>query len=810
MKYLKHFLLISSLGVSSKIWAQDANFKLTFKNSFDSTVVENIELIGIGRNNIQLKSDANGYMSAYLQPSKKHNFRLEGLGYEHEYINITLAPNQTLDTTILLTAFFEMLEGAEVRDEQYRNETGTIKIDHEKAFINPGPNSGIEGLLKIFTGDHNELSSQYKVRGGNFDENLVYVNDFEIQRPFLVRSGQQEGLSFVNADLVKNVNFSVGGFQAKYGDKMSSVLDVTYKRPKEFGGSVMASLLGANLHLEGATKDNKVAYLFSARQKTNQYLLRSQPVKGQYNPSFTDVQGMINWRLAAGWEMEVLGNYARNRFSYQPESRSSAFGYFNNMMRLEMAYQGQEIDQFDTRFLGWSLQYKPTSTTKLKILASAFQTNESEAYDIRGLYDLYTVESDLGSSSFAQNKYHLGSGEMHDFARNRLTANIYTVGHRGSHTNNTHAIQWGIDATLVKVDDYLLEWQKRDSAGYAQPYDSNAIHFYKSVAAQNKLDYARLAAFIQDNIAFGANKNVILNIGVRANYQTSNEELLISPRMQLSYKPMRNENIIWKISSGWYQQQPFYREMRNDLGILNTNLKAQKSYQAAGGFDWNFKMLGDRPFKLTGEMYYKNLWDLVPYEYDNVRIRYNADNNAKGYAYGGELRLFGELVKDAESWVSLGLMKTQNRIFDHQSQTWSEYIDRPTDQRFTLGMFFSDYLPGNKNFKVFLNMMFASGLPYGPRTENMIPKYQMRIPAYKRVDIGFATLLLDGSIKGKYDGTIFKGVESMWFSLEVFNLLGIQNTLSYEWIQDFSNDVMYAVPNRLTSRLLNAKLAIRF
>lgn len=810
MRTLRTVLLISALGFAGNVIAQDANFKLTVRNSFDSTVVENVDLIGTGRNGLEYRSDFNGFISAYLTPNKKYTFRVEGLGYEHEYITITIKPNQVIDTTIILKSLIETLDGADIRDEQYRNETGTIKIDHDKAFINPGPNTGIEGLLKIFTGDHNEMSSQYKVRGGNFDENLVYVNDFEIQRPFLVRSGQQEGLSFVNADLVKNVNFSVGGFQAKYGDKMSSVLDVTYKRPNQFGGSVMASLLGANLHLEGATKNNKVAYLFSARQKSNQYLLRSQPVKGQYNPSFTDVQGMVNWRLAPGWEMEVLANYARNRFSYEPEKSAAAFGYFNNMLRLEMAYDGKEIDQFDTRFVGWSLQYKPTATTKLKLLASAFQTNESETYDIRGLYDLFTVESDLGSSSFAQNKYHLGSGELHDFARNRLTANIVTVGHKGSHTSDVHGLQWGIDATIVKVDDYLMEWQKRDSAGYAQPYDSNAILLYKSVAASNNLDYARFSAFIQDNIVLGPERNTTINVGVRANYQTTNEELLISPRIQLAYRPLNSENIVWKISSGWYQQQPFYREMRNTQGVLNKSLKAQKSFHAAGGFDWNFKMLGQRPFKLTGELYYKNLWDLVPYEYDNVRIRYYADNNAKGYAYGGELRLFGELVKDAESWISLGMMKTQQKILNRATDEWSSYLDRPTDQRFTLGMFFSDYIPGNKNFKVFLNMMFASGLPFSPHTENFIPKHQMRIPAYKRVDIGFATLLLDGSIKGKYDATLFKGIENIWLSFEVFNLLGIQNTLSYEWIQDFSNDVMYAVPNRLTSRLLNLKLAVRF
>ncbi len=795
---------------SFQLNAQDATVSGTVMST-DGYILPNvtIDISGIPDGNT---TDSLGRFSVTVPSGKKVNFKFSYLGFEVEYISVNLKAGEVKRYNIEMKALVNINnEDAIITDQSFRNETGTIKIDQSKVPMNPSTIGGIEALLKIILGDHNELSSQYKVRGGNFDENLVYVNDFEIYRPFLVRSGQQEGLSFVNADLAEDVTFSVGGFQSRYGDKLSSVLDVAYKRPEKFGGSAMGSLLGAQLHLEGATKNKKLTYLFGARQKSNQYLLQAQPTEGQYNPSFTDIQGLINYRFNARWELEAIGNYARNRFSFIPNKSEESFGFFNNVFRLYTNFSGSEDDRFDTRFGGISLKYKPSAQSWVKLLVSAFQTNEKETYDIKGRYDLMAIESDIGKSSFNENKFSLGSGMIHDHARNYLTANVISVALKGVYLSNRHGLAWGLDATSVSVDDKMLEWQRRDSAGFSQPFDSHNIYMARHTFANNQLDYARFAAYIQDNILLGAEKNMTLNIGTRITYTPLNNEVIVSPRLQYAYTPeWENHNIIFRLSSGMYAQPIFYRELRDMNGALHPDLKAQKSLHFAGGFDWNLKMWDNRPFKLTAEVFYKQLWDLIPYEYDNVRIRYFANNNARGYAYGGEVRLFGNLVKDAESWLSMGYLKTENQIYDETTNTWSHFIPRPTDQRFTFGAFFSDYLPRNKNFKVFVNIMYATGLPFSPPGKSLNPNFQLRIPDYKRVDIGFSALLLDGTKKDRPAYSMFNAFESIWASFEVFNLLGIQNTLSYQWIQDFSSDRIYAVPNRLTSRLLNLKLAVRF
>ncbi|WP_162902817.1 TonB-dependent receptor [Taibaiella koreensis] len=754
-------------------------------------------------------TDSSGIYHIDIPTGKKISFRITYLGFEPEAFSVKATSGDGLTRDIVMKRYYNnMLGEVEVKDNQARHEAGNVVVNLENVDLNPGPVGGVEGLLKTLVGSNNELTSQYTVRGGNFDENLVYVNDFEIYRPFLVRSGQQEGLSFVNSDLTAGVNFSVGGFQAKYGDKMSSVLDVTYKRPKKFAGSVMLSLLGIQAHVEGATRNKKLTYLLGVRQKSNQYLLQSQPTKGQYNPSFTDIQGLINYRFNDRWELELIGNYARNRFNFQPEESVAAFGFVNEAYKLRTVFQGNERDQFDSRFAGLSLSFRPTKKTKIKLLASRFQTNEYETYDIYGEYAFYALEADLGKPDFGQEKYSLGTGVIHDYARNYLTANVGTIALRGTHDLGKHYVLWGLDATYVNIDDKLLEWQRRDSAGFTQPYDTSAIRMAKTYKANNQLDYTRFSAFIQDNILL--NDIMTLTIGVRANYTALNKELIISPRAQYSLKPKWNRDVVFRLSTGLYAQPPFYREMRDMQGNLNTELKAQKSYHAAAGLDYNFKMWGDRPFKVTAEVYYKQLWDLVPYEYDNVRIRYYANNNGKGYAYGGEVRLFGDLVKDAESWVSVGYLKTDNAILDPATGAYSQYFARPTDQRVNFGMFFSDYLPRNKNFKMFLNLMYATGLPFSPPDKGLDPAYQLRIPDYKRVDIGFSALLIDGAKKNRPAFSFFSAFKSVWLSAEVFNLLGIQNTLSYQWIQDYTSNRLYAVPNRLTARLINVKLAAKF
>lgn len=733
--------------------------------------------------------------------------------------NLTLQPGERRQLDMRMKSSAHDLGVFTKTDDRSRYEAGAVQINSKKANELPSTIGGIEGILKTFVGTNNELTSQYNVRGGNYDENLVYVNDFEIYRPFLTRSGQQEGLSFINADLVSGVNFSIGGFQARYGDKMSSVLDVTYRRPTEVSGGAMVSLLGASAHLQGISNNEKLTYLVGVRQKSNQYLLQAQPTKGVYNPSFTDVQGLLNYRFNDKWEMEAIANYARNRFIFYPEEMTSSFGVINQAYQLRVFYQGGEIDQFDSRFGGISTTYHPNERLKLKLLASGFQTNEQETYDIGGEYLLGELETDLGKDNFGQIKTFLGTGIIQQYARNYLKVNVGNLAHRGSYNAGKHYVYWGADANFTSISDKLHEWERRDSAGFTQPYNPEDLVMMRLYRSSSTFDYTRLSGFVQDNFRWSDSVDLTFSAGVRANYSMLNNELVISPRVQIAYKPEWKRDIIFKLAGGLYAQPPFYREMRDLDGNVNKDLKAQKSMHIVAGTDYNFKMY-KRPFKITSEVYYKQLWDVVPYEYDNVRIRYFGKNNAKGYAYGGEVRLYGDLVKDATSWVSIGVMKTMEDVTDDQiilkgvNGTDSAiikpgYVPRPTDQRFMLGMYFEDYLPRNKNFKTHLNLMYSSGLPFGPPDKQRYGD-TLRLPAYKRVDIGFSALLLDPAKRNRPYHSFYRNLNSIWLSVEVFNLLGIQNTLSYSWIQDQTTNKIYAVPNRLTSRLLNVKLVVNF
>ena len=740
------------------------------------------------------------------------------VGYQRKTRTVSLMPGQKKVLDIKLEKSATELPTAVKRAER-DDEAGNVKLNVGKASEIPtvGFGDGVSALIKTVVGSNNELTSQYNVRGGNYDENLVYVNDFEIYRPFLTRSGQQEGMSFVNADLVSGVNFSVGGFQAKYGDKMSSVLDVNYKTPTEFGGRAVASLLGVSLALEGASKNQKLTWLAGARQKSNQYLLRSQPTKGIYNPSFTDIQADVRYKFSEKWEVELIGNYARNRFNFIPEEQTSSFGLINKAFQLRVFYDGAEIDQFDSRFGGISTTYKPNKKLRLKLLASGFQTNEKETYDILGEYLLGELETDLGKEDFGQVKTFLGTGVIHTYARNYLKVNVGDVGHRGSYNGGKHFIQWGLGGSITSISDRLNEWERRDSAGFTQPYDPNVLELTRFYSSTSNFNYIRYTAYLQDNFKFSDSLDLTGSIGVRANYSTLNDEVLISPRAQLAYRPKWRKDWTFKVAGGLYQQPPFYREMRDLNGDVNKNLKAQKSYHVLLGTTYNFKA-ANRPFKLTTEVYYKGLWDIVPYEYDNVRIRYFGQNNAVGRVYGGELRLYGDIVKDATSWISVGLLKAEeditNDIIIHQDVNGVDsatatpgYIPRPADQRFMLGMYFEDYLPRNKNFKMHLNLIYTTGLPFGPPDQQRYGD-TLRLPDYKRVDIGFSALLLDGNKHA--DKKLLNSFKKVWFSAEVFNLLGIQNTLSYSWIQDQTSGGTFAVPNRLTSRLINAKLIVDF
>ena len=755
-------------------------------------------------------TNARGYYSLEVPAGRNVALIYALTGYTPVRKSIKLNADQTYTLDVRMKGQ-NVLKDFVLKGSKSRSQAGMVALDLNSIPLMPSTISGVESLIKLAVGSHDELTSQYSVRGGSFDENLVYVNDFEVYRPFLVRTGQQEGLSFVNSDLVSGVNFSVGGFEAKYGDKMSSVLDVTYKRPTEFAGSVSMSLLGASLHLEGASKNGKLTYLIGARQKSNQYLLQSQPTKGVYNPSFTDVQALVNYKINSKWEIEAIANYARNRFSFYPETQTASFGVLNQAYQLDVFYTGSELDQFDSRFGGISATYHPDSSKlKLKFLASGFQTNESETYDIDGQYLFGELQTDQSKANFGQIKTYLGTGGIQDFARNYLSVSVGDVGFRGAYAAKSNFIQFGANATVTSISDDLHQWERRDSAAFTQPYDPNMLnmaYFYNSSASFN---YTRVNAFIQDNIRFDSANKFTATVGVRFNYSFLNNEPIVSPRIQMAYDPKwTKHDMIFSFSTGIYAQPPFYREMRDATGDLNLALKAQKSYHAVLAADYNFKVNG-RPFKLKAEGYYKYLWDLDPYIYNNVQLTYTGKNDAIGHVYGGEVRLYGDIVKDATSFISIGMMKAAQKITDSGSiPGYNNYYPMPSDQRFTLGMYFEDYLPHNENFKVHLNAIYSTGLPVGPPNDHL---YQntLRLPDYKRVDIGFSSLLLDAARRNRPAHSFFNNIKSIWGSLEVFNLLGIQNTLSYTWIQDDTSQKTFAVPNRLTSRLLNVKLLFNF
>lgn len=709
-------------------------------------------------------------------------------------------------------------------------------IDPSVFLQNPSATGNIEDIIKTQIGvsSNNELSSSYNVRGGNFDENLIYVNDIEVYRPFLVRSGQQEGLSFANPYMVQNINFSAGGFEAKYGDKLSSVLDITYRKPMKFAGNASASFLGGNAQLEGISNNRLVAWSLGARYRTNSYLLKTFDTKGEYRPSALDVQSFIVFDVSQKFKVEVLGNIASNKFLVIPESRQTNFGTVNNALRLSVYFDGQELMQYETYMLGVSTTYKPRENLKLKFISSAYRANERELYTVQGQYYIDQLEADLSKPNFGQVAFNRGIGTFINNGRNYLNASVYNFEHKGTREFKKKAEWlWGAKYQIEHIDDKLSEWKMVDSAGIIIPYSPTSIELTDVYKTKISLPSSRVQAYTQFNktISLRDSSLFIFTAGIRGNYWTVNEQLVISPRFTFSYKPNWKKDWLFKFSSGIYYQPPFYRELRNIDGSINTNVKAQKSLQFVLTSDHNFKMWR-RPFKLIMSSYYKEFWDLVPYEVDNVRIRYFANNRTKGYSTGADFRINGEFVKGVESWMTLGFLRTYEYSLDNihfkyynkdgeeivKGYTFDQvktdsvqidpgYIPRPTDQLVNFGMFFQDYIPSLPWCKFNLNLQFGTGRPFGPPTHK---RYQqiLRMPPYRRVDAGFAFNVLkdDREFKRK---NIFNNVKDMWIFVEVFNLLAIQNTVSYTWVQDVTGN-RYAVPNYLTNRQINLRLSIRF
>jgi hypothetical protein len=682
--------------------------------------------------------------------------------------------------------------------------TNLVRIDPKAVTNLPNASGSFEGIVKTMMGvvSSNELSSQYSVRGGNFDENLVYVNDIEIYRPFLIRSGQQEGLSFINTDMVSSVLFSAGGFDARYGDRMSSVLDIRYKKPTYFAGSSSLSLMGGSLHLEGTSKNRRFSYLTGIRYKSNKYLLNSLETKGDYNPKFFDIQTYLTYDLSDEWELSFLGNVADNRYDFIPVDRLTSFGTVQNAIQLKIWFDGKEVDAFTTFTGAATATYHPSEKLEMKWIASAFRTEETESFDIQGQYLLNELDKRLNSDNFADSILNIGIGTFLDHARNRLEANVFSVDYKGKWMPDHHSLQWGARYQFSYFTDKIEEWTMMDSAGYSLPYSDSLVYLWQTHFSDSELNNPQATAYLRDSWdhTFESGK-LILSGGIRTTHTWINKEWLISPRLSISFLPSWENDLQFRFSAGAYHQPALFKEFRNLSGVMNPDAKAQKSFHVVGGTDYYF-MAWSRPFKFTTELYYKYMWDLIPYEVDNVRIRYYGDNLSHGYAAGLDFKVNGEFVPGIESWANLSVMQTQEDI---EGDTVG-YIPRPTDQRVNVALFFQDYLPNNRSYKAHLSILFGSGLPFGPIGSQEL-KSSLRIPPYRRVDLGFSKILIDGNKPS--NKRILKNFESLWLSLEVFNLLGINNTMSHIWIKDINNN-LYAIPNYLTGRRINLKLQANF
>jgi hypothetical protein len=832
----------------SMTWISRAQYSAVIYGKVTDSKKAPVELVTVSVYGMPQKTmtNAQGYYELLVPANKNILVFYTFVGYATDTLKLNLKPDEKKEFDQTLYPSTTTLPDLNVTEN--KNITNNlVKIDPLTVNVLPSGIGGVEAILKTLPGvtSNNELSSQYNVRGGNFDENLVYVNDIEVYRPFLVRSGQQEGLSFINSDLVSSIQFSAGGFDAKYGDKMSSVLDIQYKKPKGFAGSVSGSLLGYSGHLEGISKNTRMTYLIGIRQKSNQYLLKSLETKGDYKPSFTDVQTYLNYQVNEKLNFDFLGNYARNVYKVIPETRETDFGTINEALRLTIYFDGQEMDRFDTYFGAFSGNYNPEKNLNLKFITSAYQTNEQETFDIQGQYWLDQLEASMGEETFGSVAYNMGVGTFINHARNYLNASVINAEHKGTYILDNLVQYWGVHYQKEFIDDKISEWNMNDSSGYSLPYLADSVGYtdpivqpYYSlgmqdvVRAHNTISSNRYSGYYQQKWIFENDSTAMsLTAGIRANYWDLNDQLLISPRATFSFKPNWEHSYIFRLSSGYYNQPPFYRELRDFNGNINYDVKAQTSIHFVLSAQHEFIAWG-RPFKYITEAYYKILKNIIPYEIDNVRIRYYANNKAHGFATGIDMKVNGEFVKGIESWASLSIMKTMEDIEGDYYCTYLNksgdtiifgytadniivdsivhkpgFIRRPTDQRVTFALFFQDYLPKFPTYKMHLNFIFGTNIPYGPPDFKRY-KDTLKGSPYLRVDVGFSKQLKSEQkeLKPKNPFHYFK---TIWLSLEVFNLLQVNNTISHIWIKDVYNR-QYSVPNYLTPRQLNLKLIAQF
>lgn len=699
--------------------------------------------------------------------------------------------------TIQIQLIDESRQLNEVTITEQRRQTGTTQqLDTKDIGRAPSATgNAVEELIQQQAGvsTHSELSSQYNVRGGSFDENCVYINKVEVYRPFLVRSGQQEGLSVINPDMVEKIGFSTGGFEARFGDRMASALDITYRKPKRLEGTASVSLLGASAYLGVANK--KLSWSNAIRYKTNSYLLGSLETKGEYRPSFLDYQTYLSYQPNKRWTIDLIGNIAVNHYNFVPKDRETKFGTMENVKDFRVYFDGHEKDVFRTYFATASITRHLSPQTNLSLIASAFYTKEQERYDIQGQYWLTQTET----------SENLGVGTYMEHARNYLEANVESAKLMLTHKAGKHEIETGVSYRMEHITEQSREYEMRDSAGYSVPHTGKDLYLIYTLNARNKLNANRIEAYAQDTYKFSSSSEetfYTLNYGIRFAHWNFNRETLLSPRVSLGIVPAFNHNVTLRLAAGLYYQAPFYKELRDTTTLagittatLNSHIKSPRSIHLIGGYDYRFRM-NERPFRFTAEAYYKLLSRLIPYSVNNVKIVYYGDNSASGHAAGIDLKLYGEFVPGTDSWVSFSLMSTKMK---HNGRT----MPLPTDQRFAMNLFFTDYFPGTTRWKMALKLAYADGLPFGPphRETDM---QAFRAPAYKRADIGMSYRALNN--EDRHVKTPFRNV---WLSLDCLNLLGIHNVNSYYWITDVTSQ-QYAVPNYLTGRQLNFRVQVEF
>ncbi|QAR30443.1 TonB-dependent receptor [Ornithobacterium rhinotracheale] len=686
-------------------------------------------------------------------------------------------------------------------------------INPEMAKNAPSLTGSFTDILKTlpYVSVNTELSSQYMVRGGNYDENLIYANGIQIYKPQLIRNGAQEGLNFLNPNMVANVNFLPGGWEAQFGDAMSSVLDVIYRTPTEFELSAQLSLMGGNLTLGGLSKNKKLSALVGARYLNRNLLLKTQDTETEFTPSSYDIQANIQYKINDKWHLGFIGNLNNSLFQQTPHSRETNFGTLQRPIQLKVFYQGNEKDRYITNFGAITTHFKPNNNWDLGLDLYSYQSQEEEYFDIQGAYFIKTIDPQTMEPIATPD-----AAAQIDHARNDLDMLVMGVQHRGKfRINNNSAIEWGLGTQRENIKDMLNEWQMIDSAGYNAPrqarkklllgeVDKSLLHLNYAMQSRHSTATQRYTAFLQWSKKFYWNEaKVLLNAGIRSTYNDLNKELNLSPRAQIAIRPDWVTSQIFRFAAGYYAQPPFYKEFRKPNGDLNLNVKSQKSVQLIAGHDFEF-FLWNRPFKLTTELYYKNIKDLNPIYIDNVRMHYFAENNATGRAYGIDTRLYGEFIPGSDSWLSLSYAKSEQNIGE---QGW---IPRPTDPRFKASLFFQDYMPIYPSLKVNVNLIYASGLPTGAPIFTNPYDFTSYLPDYKRVDIGFSKVLIDREKNIHLGNNLFHGLKNLSVGVEVFNVFDIKNTISTQWIKDVNSTKIYGVPNRLTGRFFNAKLNLNF